>query len=332
MSPRILFVRTDRLGETVLNLPAAHALRQVMPRAHVILMVGAAVHELLVNHPGVDEVIAEPAWAGPWWQRAFHLSRLWRSWRIETVIVSNPKKEYHLAAWVAGIPHRVGYDCKWSALLTHRLPDRKALGGRHEVESNLDLVRLLGLPVSIPQWQWPSFAREQEEVFGLLAAQGINRSDPWIVIHPWTSHPAKQWPLPRYRGVIRAMSRDRSIGIVVIGGPEERARVQAVLPKGLPVADLVGRLTLRQLAALLQHARLLVSNDSGPVHLAAAMGTPTVVLFGTSDPATGPARWGPWGQGHTVICQPRLEQIDVDEVLQAIHTHVSMVRPTQVAV
>ena len=98
------------------------------------------------------------------------------------------------------------------------------------------------------------------------------------------------------------------------------------------MADLVGRLTLRQLAALLQHARLLVSNDSGPVHLAAAMGTPTVVLFGTSDPATGPARWGPWGQGHTVICQPRLEQIDVDEVLQAIHTHVSMVRPTQVAV
>lgn len=322
MTSRVLFVRTDRLGETILNLPTLHALRAAMPQAHLILMVGGSIHELLAQYPDADEVVAEPRLGDRWWQRAGQLSRLWRSWRVQTVMVSNPKKEYHAAAWLAGIPRRVGYDCKWGGLLTHRLPDRKALGERHEVEYNLDLARLIGLPVSPPQWQWPSFTRERGEVRHLLAAQGVNPSEAFVAIHPWTSHPNKQWPLARYREMIRVMGERRSAGVVVIGGPHERARAQAVLPECVRVANVVGQLSLSQLAALLQQARVLVSNDSGPVHLAAALGTPTVVLFGTSDPASGPTRWGPWGSGHTVICKPRMEQIEMEEVLRAIQRYL----------
>ena len=323
MSPRILLVRTDRLGETILTLPAMHALRQAMPDATLILMVSAAIYELVAQHPDATEVMAEPAGTGPWWQRAYRLGRLWRSWHVGTVIIANPKKEYHLAAWLAGIPRRVGYDCKWAGLLTHRVPKRTALGGRHEVDCNLDLVRRLGLPASVPEWRWPPLARERDDVVRLLAEQGLHPSELWVAIHPWSSHPGKQWPLSRYREVIRAMSQASSMKVVLIGGSEERARAQAVLPTQGQVANVVGRLTLKQLAALLQHARLLISNDSGPVHLAAAMGTPTVVLFGSSDPSTGPTRWGPWGQGHTVICKPCMEQIGVEEVLQAIFKYVS---------
>ena len=293
-----------------------------MPQAHLILMVGAANHELLADYPEVDEVVAEPGLGDQWWRRAGRLSRLWRSWRVQTVMVSNPKKEYHVAAWLAGIPRRVGYDCKWGGLLTHRLPDRKALGERHEVEYNLDLARLIGLPTPRPQWQWPSFTREQEDVRQLLSAQGLNPSEAFVAIHPWTSHPSKQWPLPRYRELIGAVGREPSIQVALIGGPEERIRVPEVLPAHGRVADVVGRISLSQLAALLRQARVVVSNDSGPVHLAAAMGTPTVVLFGTSDPATGPARWGPWGAGHTVICKPRMEHIDVEEVLRAVQRYL----------
>ena len=318
---RILFVRTDRLGETVLTLPALHALRAAMPQAHLTLMVGSSLQELLAQYPAADDVVAEPPFGDRWWRRAGSLSRLWRSWHIETALVFNPKKEYHAAAWLAGIPQRVGYDRKWGRLLTHRVPDRKAIGERHEVEHNLDLVRLLGLPAARPQWQWPSFAREWEEARQLLAAQGVSPSGALVAIHPWTSHPAKQWPFARYREVIQVLRERRSMGVVVIGGAEERARVQAVLPEGGRVADVVGRLSLRQLAALLRQARVLVSNDSGPVHLAAALGTPTVVLFGTADSATGPVRWGPWGAGHTVLCKPRMEQIAVEEVLRAVQRY-----------
>jgi ADP-heptose:LPS heptosyltransferase len=86
---------------------------------------------------------------------------------------------------------------------------------------------------------------------------------------------------------------------------------------------MVGRLTVRQLAALLQQVGLLVSNDSGPVHLAAAVETPTIVLFGTSDPAAGPRRWGPWGQGHRVIWKASMEAIQVDEVVDAVRSQLS---------
>ena len=84
------------------------------------------------------------------------------------------------------------------------------------------------------------------------------------------------------------------------------------------MANVIGRLTLRQLAALLQCARLLVSNDSGPVHLAAAVNTQTLVLFGASEAATGPRRWGPWGEGHVVLWKSSMEEIRVEEVFEAL--------------
>jgi len=110
--------------------------------------------------------------------------------------------------------------------------------------------------------------------------------------------------------------------VVLIGGPEEQGLVPHVLPADHPrVVNLVGRVSLRQLAAVLRRARCLVSNDSGPVHLAAAVGTPAVVLFGTPTAAAGPRRWGPWGLNHTVISQPSMEAISVADVLTAVqHT------------
>ena len=114
--------------------------------------------------------------------------------------------------------------------------------------------------------------------------------------------------------------------VVVIGPPEERERAQAVVPSGGRVADLVGHLTLRELAAALQHARLLISNDSGPVHLAAAVSTSAIVLFGTSQAAAGPRRWGPWGEGHTVIWKPTMAEITVEEVFAAMGTYLPQAR------
>ena len=106
--------------------------------------------------------------------------------------------------------------------------------------------------------------------------------------------------------------------VVVIGGSEEEQRAPLLVPEGRAVANLVGRLSLRQLAALLQCARLLVSNDSGPAHLAAAVNTKTLVLFGTSNRATGPGRWGPWGSGHAVMWKPSMDAMTVDEVFAAL--------------
>lgn len=283
-----------------------------------------------MGHPDVDEVIAEPALAGAWWRQAWRVSRLWRSWHLETIIVANPKKAYHAGAWLAGIPRRVGWNCKGGWLLTHRLEDRKRLGDRHEVEYNLDLVRALGCPTPPPPTVWlPQDDAQDRRIAQLVERQGLRSGELIVAVHPWTSNPRKQWSLPRMREVMERLRRLPGVRLAVIGGAEERtasARLLAPPVAGLaesePLAwDLVGRLSLKELAALLRRVRLLLSNDSGPMHVAAAVGTPVVALFGTADPGSHPRRWGPWGEGHTVIHKP-LEAISVEEVCQAVTAYL----------
>ena len=325
---RFLFIRTDRLGETLLNLPAIAALKAAVPKAYVTVLAAEAVAPLLQVAPGVDQVLVMPSGAAAsWWlSQAVQLAAALRARRFEVAIVSNPNKALHLAVWLAGIPTRVGYNRKWGGLLTHRLPDRKAAGGRHEVDYNLDLLRRLGVPVVDAPWQLPHFDAEWRQARPLLAQQGLDPSAPFIAIHPWTSNPAKQWPPQRYRSLLQRLAAEGRIGLAVIGGPEEQPHAASVIPPGAAVADLVGRLTLPQLAAVLQRARLLVSNDSGPVHLAAAVNTKTVVLFGIAHPAAGPVRWGPWGPGHTVIAKPSMEAIEVAEVVDAVRHQLQSVK------
>lgn len=317
---RILFIRTDRLGETLLNLPAIVALKQALPHASLTLLLQPELAPLFHGAPGIDGVIVyEPAATSSSWGRARVLAKALKSHGFDLAVISNPKKELHLAVWLTGIRWRVGYARKLGRwLLTHRLQDRKALGERHEVEYNLDLVRVLNLSASAAPYMFPPFTREQADVVQLLERQGIKASKPFVAIHPWSSNPVKQWPADRFQSLIRQAIERLGISVVVIGGVEEAARAREVLPAGMSVANLAGQLKLRQLAALLQMARLLVSNDSGPVHLAAAVNTRTLVLFGTTTPATGPRRWGPWGDGHAVIIRPSMEAISVEDVLEGL--------------
>lgn len=316
---RVLFIRTDRLGETLLNLPAVAALKAALPDASLTLLVHPDLVPLLTGCPGFDRVLPAPLTMGaPWWSRAWRLGRALSRHRFDAALVSNPKKELHAAVWLAGIPVRVGYGRKWGCLLTHRLPDRKRLGDRHEVEYNMDLVRTLGLPLEVVPWHFPPFSHEQAELLRLPELQGTQPSQPLVAVHPFSSAPSKRWPAERYRELIRHLARQGGVRVVVVGGPEEQTQASSVLPADAPAVNLVGRLTLRQLAGLLQRARLLVSNDSGPAHLAAAAGTRTVVLFGSTQPSTGPGRWGPWGSGHMVIARSRLADITVDEVMEAV--------------
>src|SRR3989338_6772743 len=227
---KFLFIRTDRLGETLLNLPALAAFKVVLPTSSLTVLVHPGLEPLLTSVPYIDQVIVyQQNSPTSWWQRTMQLARGLKACRFDVAVVSNPKKELHLAVWLAGIPIRVGYDRKWGWLLTHRVPDRKALGERHEVEYNLDLVRALGVSVSAPAWRFPRFEPEQVEVTQLLAEQGIHVSERFIAVHPWTSNPLKQWPVERYHHLIRRVIEHLPVRIVVIGGPEERDHSAAVL-------------------------------------------------------------------------------------------------------
>jgi heptosyltransferase-2 len=332
---RILLIRTDRLGETLLNLPLPVVLKRAFPEAVLTWMVHEELAELLCDSPGVDRVIAyQEAHLKPWWRRAIRLAGWLRREGFELAVISNPKKEFHVATWLAGTPIRVGYDHKWSWALTHRVTDHKTLGARHEVEYNLELLRALGiLPPPVPSVQFPVRAEEESAMSQLLGNLSVKDTHRLVALHPWTSNPKKQWPMPRFRELIQRLQtssprpfekgRGSQVMVALIGGSDEQAKATDLLRAGESGAlDLVGRLSLRQLAALFRRVRVLVSNDSGPVHLAAAVGTPTVALFGTTDPATSPTRWGPWGQSHTVIWKRTMDEISVEEVALAVQRYL----------
>jgi ADP-heptose:LPS heptosyltransferase len=136
-----------------------------------------------------------------------------------------------------------------------------------------------------------------------------------IAIHPWTSDPLKQWPEDRFRGLVEKLlgSGER---IVIIGGIEEAGRSRELF-EGLQdkVTDLTGKTDLLQLAALLKRCRLLISGDSGPVHLATCVGIPVLALFRNDLIGKTAKRWGPWSKSGFVIEKSRLEDISVEEVL-----------------
>lgn len=320
----ILVVRTDRLGETLLNLPVLSTLKGAFPQARVIWLVNEALVELLREAPGVDDVVGYPSQppGSPWWQAAWRLARRLHRERFDLAVLSNPKKEFHVACWLAGIPQRVGYDRKWGRLLTSRIPDRKALGEQHEIEYNLELLKVLGIEIRAPVLQLPVREDAELSISQLLDFMMVMKTDQLVAIHPWTSNLRKQWPSERFRALVQRLAELSGVRPVVVGSKEDQARCSEVMrgEEG-KVLNVVGRLSLRELAAFLRRVRVLVSNDSGPMHLAAAVGTPVVALFGTDEPGSHPTRWGPWGAGHTVIHKP-LAEITVEEVLGALQRYL----------
>jgi len=277
---RILLIRTDRLGETVLHLPLLALLKRAFPSARIMWLVDRDLVDLLQHAPGADDVLGYEKTAGVlWWQAAGRLARQLRKWQVDTVLISNPTKAFHLASWLARVPRRIGYDHKWAWTLTRRLPDEKAHGIRHEVECHLDLLKALGAPITdIPPLHLPVSFEDQQWASACLG-RASGKPQRWVAVHPWTSNPAKQWPLDHFRALILHLQHLPGVGVIMIGGAEEQGRAAAMCPEdGAGVLNVVGRTSLRQLAAVLQHSRVLISNDSGPVHLAAAVNTPVVAL------------------------------------------------------
>ncbi len=314
---KILVIRADRIGEFVLTLPVIAALKEMFPHADISVMVKPEVKPLIEDNPNVSEVIEyQKIMDGI--AEAFRLARIFRGKEFDIVVVVNPKKEFHLAVFLAGIRVRAGFDRKWGFLLTHKVKDLKYPAQKHEVEYNLDLVRALGIePKNVkPLLIMRDVTIEMEYKLKKAIPAGSDTCR-LIAIHPCTSNPKKQWPKEYFANLSDLLIK-KGYNTVIISGIAEGpcAKETIALMKAKPI-DLAGALTLRELVELLKRCGLLVSCDSGPVHIAAAAGTPVVALFGSQDPGGKPIRWAPYGSGHAVIYKNRVEDITPVEVFEA---------------
>lgn len=315
---KILLIRSDRFGEFILTLPAMHAIRESFPKAEITLIANPYSAQLVKGSPDIDKIIeyGDPAQGSS--MPAFRLIAKLRRIKFDAAVIFNPKKEFNILVFLAGIPVRVGYDRKWGFLLNKKIPDRKHLGLKHEVECNLDLASLLGIEVRQAVFSLGVEKTDADYIEGIFNREGLVGSL-LIAIHPWTSDPLKQWPIENFISLINKIKGRMNLRVILIGGKEEVPLAQAFIKEpGIDIINLVGKISLRQLAALFKRVSLLISNDSGPVHLAAAVGTKVIALFRSDIAGKTSRRWGPYGSGHIVIESKRLEDISADMVFEAV--------------
>ena len=307
----ILCVRNDRLGEFLLNLPALRALKETFASAKITMVIDPNLRELAKSIPLIDEVIEWKGLRHSFFEKLRMVSLL-KKRNIDIAIILNPSKEFNIITYLSGIPIRVGYARKWDFLLTHTIEDKKHLGKMHEIEYNLELVGLIGAKT---ENKTLSLNVDSEMANNLLKAYNVEDNDLLLALHPWTSDPVKQWPQENFLELAKELIHELKIKVIIIGGKEELAKSERLFKGEERLINSTGKTNLRELAALLKRCKLLISGDSGPVHLASTVGIPVLAIFRNDLPGKTAKRWGPWGEGHLVIEKPNLSEITVDEVM-----------------
>lgn len=283
---KFLVVNMNYMGDALLTTPAIAALRQAYPDARIDTVVGAgAAAEVLQNNPDLDAIIARTARGS--WARVVQTYRLLRDGRYTDAVILPPLSAYAAAAWLARTPRRVGQGGRG---MNRFLTELRQTRATHMAEAMLDTMPLprathrdaRRLVVTVD-------AESKATSDALLAASGITMDGPVLAVNVGATRPQKRWFAASFALALDGLA---DTPCVLIGSGEEdtalAADVLRLTQRARPV-NLVGRTSVKTLAAVLQRCDLLLSADSGPMHLATAVGTPTLALFGSTDPAvTGP--------------------------------------------
>ncbi len=300
---QVLVIRLRSIGDTVLTTPSLFALRRFLPSARIDILLEDWVAPVLDGTPLVDEVITVKRSGAA--SRA-RTARLLRSRAYDVVYNLHGGTTATFLTRASGARHRVGYAAyQYSRLHNHVAPSSSMLWGRdktHSVEQQLALLGWTGVPVSDrPPTQLSITPGADERIADRLAAARI-AEDSFAVIHPTAAFDTKRWATEKFARVAEHLSA-QGLAIIAITSPAEAHVAEALKQiSSAPVATLTN-LSLPEVTALTSRARLFVGNDSGIAHMAAATGTPSVVIFGSSNVA----HWRPWAK---VAAEVVLEELD----------------------
>lgn len=280
----LLLLNLNHIGDILFTTPAIRALRESFPDAKIRAIVLSGMEDLLKSSPFIDEVIT---------RKRGMLSMLKLIPRLRSggcdasvLFTFSSVRMAALGKW-AGATARVGFDePALSRFLTHPVARRP---GCHRVDWYLDLVRAIGADVKDPEMEMFVSDEDQEFADDLLKSAGVSGDRPIAAISPGSSVTAKQWFPDRYAKVADRLALD-GVDVIIVGSGSERATVNEVINTSkTPPVDITGRTKIGQLAAVLKRCDAVVSNDTGPMHMAVSVGTPVVAIFGPTDPEiTGP--------------------------------------------
>jgi 3-deoxy-D-manno-octulosonic-acid transferase/heptosyltransferase-1 len=309
---KILIVKLSAIGDVIHTLPALNALRARYPRSHITWLVEEAAADLVVGHRALDRAIVSgrKRWIrqlkGPRRRQALaEMRRFWRELRdtrYDMILDFQGLLKSGLLVWLARGERKIGFDKGMQhqehsyLFLNERVPpvDMEV----HALTRGLMLLNAVGVGAGGVAYHVPITAPDHQEAASLLERNRIDGSRPLVAINPVALWETKLWLNDRFAALADRMIEEMGVDVVFTGGPDDRPLVDEILVRmKSPAANLAGKTRLKTLAALYTRAALLVTTDTGPMHLAAAVGTPVVALFGP----TAPWRTGPFGEGHRVV-------------------------------
>lgn len=324
---RILLIKPSSLGDIVHTFPVISAIKAQRPGVHMTWVVKRQWAELVERAEGVDRVWPVDMTVSSWVREGLAL----RAERFDLALDVQGLFRSSVLAWLSGAPTRVGFangreGSPWFYTSRVQVQDPQV----HAVDRYLSLVSALGVRVpEKPRFQFKRLEEDMATVRTICRRQGFAVDRPWIAMNIGARWPTKRWPLTAFAAVLDRLHASQLTPVVIVGSLEERLYTNQLRAlTASPFVDLCGEIPLGCLPALLSTASVMVTNDSGPMHIASAVGVPVVAMFGP----TSAIRTGPYGDGHQVLngrvpCSPCFSRVcrHVPE-LECLH----LITPTHV--
>lgn len=278
------------IGDSILALPAVRCLSQNFPEAQIWIAAKPWVKDLFQSHDFIKGVIPLPAAND--FKSMRKSAKVMKAFHFDTGVLLANSFGSALLLYLAKVPHRWGYSRDGRAfLLTRKVSLKRNKHSSHQADYYMALISGLGLKTHSPKLFLPLTREEKEEARKLLFSQGIETERPLVILNPGASYgPAKRWPAQNYAALGRLLQEKNKANILITGSADEGELGHSIasLMATKPLV-LTGQTDLRRLAALISQSTLFVTNDSGPMHMANALGVPVIAIFGPTDPrATGP--------------------------------------------
>jgi len=288
---RVLVVLPNWFGETLFATPFLRALRRQRPSAWVATLGRPQCREVLLHNIHVDALLDYD-------ERRTHrglggksrLIRTLRAHRVDTAFILRKSLSRSLLLVLAGVPARVGFaNPKSGWLLTHRVPVPRP--PRHKAFTYLPLLEAVGLSAGDGEpYDYAVSEAERDAARALLNRVGALDGRPMVILHPGANWAHKRWAPDRFAAIGDRLAATKGVRVVITGGPDDRPLAESIRQQmRQPATVLAGETSLRQLGACLEQSQLVISNDTGVLHIAAALARPLVALYGPTSPAlTGP--------------------------------------------
>lgn len=328
----VLVVRTDRIGDVVLALPMVTVLRESIPGIRISMLLRSFTGALVEGFAGLDTIITYDDSGEQ--KGVFAILAELRARRFDLVVVSHPTFRIAVLMALAGIPVRVGSGYRWySFLFNKKVFEHRKTAEKHESEYNISLLQAIGIHAPrVPRVELALNESSNEAAVTEMKRLGIRPAEKFAVLHPGSGGSARDWSAENFGDLARGLASD-GFKVVVTGTRAEQELVGQVLSRsGGTALGSVGQMSLKVLAAFVGRAQLFVSNSTGPLHIAAAVGTPVIAFYPPIRECS-PRRWGPLAEAKVVFtadnvtcprchggpCQGNdcMDQIKVGDVLAA---------------